>query len=143
MSLSHEYVGLKISAKIKIYIHARAKLLYRVCYEVPCNIQYSRLLQLHTIEAIRESKVKSTPPSTLSHRSPYARAIIAAALVSHTLTYTFPLAQKLRVLSRVQLLYGVRQYAPWCACRSALYNYSPIFGAQLRSWIERPLTVGL
>ena len=32
--------------------------------------------------------------------------------MSHTLTYTFPLAQKLRVLSRVQLLYGVRQYAP-------------------------------
>ena len=37
MSLSHEHVGLKILAKIKIYILSRAKLLLSVWDEIPCR----------------------------------------------------------------------------------------------------------
>ena len=37
MSLSHEHVGLKISAKIKIYPLTRAELLFPLCYEIPCS----------------------------------------------------------------------------------------------------------
>ena len=36
MSLSHEHIGPKISAKIKIYILIRAELLFPLCYEIPC-----------------------------------------------------------------------------------------------------------
>ena len=39
MSLSHEPAGLKILARIKIYILSRAKLLYTVWDEIPCNWQ--------------------------------------------------------------------------------------------------------
>ena len=38
MSLSHEHIGLKILAKIKIYIPTRAELLFPLCYEIPCTI---------------------------------------------------------------------------------------------------------
>ena len=41
MSLSHGHVGLKILAKIKIYIISRAKLLLSVWDEIPC-ISYKR-----------------------------------------------------------------------------------------------------
>ena len=43
MSLSHEQAGLKILAKIKIYILSRAKLLFKVWDEIPYfyNIGYS------------------------------------------------------------------------------------------------------
>ena len=37
MSLSHEHVGLKILAKIKIYTPTRAELLFSLCYEIPCK----------------------------------------------------------------------------------------------------------
>ena len=37
MSLSHEHVGSKISAKNKIDIFSRAKLLSSLCHEVPCK----------------------------------------------------------------------------------------------------------
>ncbi len=37
MGLSHEPVGPKILAKIKIYILTRAELLITLCYEIPCN----------------------------------------------------------------------------------------------------------
>ena len=37
MGLSHEHVGPKILAKIKIYILTRAELLISLCYEIPCN----------------------------------------------------------------------------------------------------------
>ena len=37
MPLSHEHVGPKILAKIKIYILTRAELLFNLCYEIPCN----------------------------------------------------------------------------------------------------------
>ena len=37
MSLSHEHVGLKILAKIKIYILNGAKLLITVWDEIPCR----------------------------------------------------------------------------------------------------------
>jgi hypothetical protein len=37
MGLSHEHVGPKILAKIKIYILTRAELLFPVCYEIPCK----------------------------------------------------------------------------------------------------------
>ena len=79
-----------------------------------CVIPSERVRQSPTVKG-RSIQLYSTQlrAKKASQQSPYARAIIAAAaLVSHTLTYTFPLAQKLRVLSRVQLLYGVRQYAP-------------------------------
>ena len=36
MALSHEHVGIKILAKIRIYILSRAKLLCSVCHEIPC-----------------------------------------------------------------------------------------------------------
>ena len=36
MSPSDEHVGLKILAKIKIYILTRAQLLFHLCYEIPC-----------------------------------------------------------------------------------------------------------
>ena len=36
MGLSHEHVGPKILAKIKIYILTRAELLFHLCYEIPC-----------------------------------------------------------------------------------------------------------
>ena len=37
MSLSHKHIGLKVLAKIKIYILSRAKLLITVWDEIPCN----------------------------------------------------------------------------------------------------------
>jgi hypothetical protein len=36
MALFHEHIGPKISAKIKIYILSRAKLLCSLCHEIPC-----------------------------------------------------------------------------------------------------------
>ena len=39
MSLSHEHIGPKISAKIKIYILNRSELLFPLCYEIPCKRQ--------------------------------------------------------------------------------------------------------
>ena len=39
MAQSHEHIGPKISAKIKIYILSRAKLLCSLCYEIPCTMQ--------------------------------------------------------------------------------------------------------
>jgi len=37
MGLTNEDVGLKILAKIKIYVLTRAELLFQVCYEIPCS----------------------------------------------------------------------------------------------------------
>ena len=37
MPLSHEHIGSKILAKIRIYILTRAELLCRLCYEIPCT----------------------------------------------------------------------------------------------------------
>ena len=37
MALTNENVGPKIIAKIKIYVPTRAKLLFKVCYEIPCT----------------------------------------------------------------------------------------------------------
>ena len=45
MSLSHEHVGLKISAKIKIYPLTRAELLFPLCYEIPCILQWKKSLE--------------------------------------------------------------------------------------------------
>ena len=39
MPLSHDRVGSKIVAKIKIYILTRAELLINLCYEIPCIMQ--------------------------------------------------------------------------------------------------------
>ena len=41
MVLSHEDVGLKILAKIKIYLLTRAELLCSLCNEIPCT-SYNR-----------------------------------------------------------------------------------------------------
>ena len=72
MLLSHEHVGSKISAKIKIYIFTRAELLIALCYETPCktwiqissqnwnsfssNICHHRMIQITPI--ISRSKTK-------------------------------------------------------------------------------------
>ena len=40
MTLSHEHVGSKIVAKIKISILTRAELLFTLCYEIPCTFYY-------------------------------------------------------------------------------------------------------
>ena len=40
MGLSHEHVGPKILAKIKICILTRAELLFNLCYEIPCNTKF-------------------------------------------------------------------------------------------------------
>ena len=37
MPLSHEHVGSKILAKIKMYTLTRAELLFNLCYEIPCR----------------------------------------------------------------------------------------------------------
>ena len=42
MSQSHEHVGIKISAKIKIYILSRAKSLCSLCHEIPCNVYLTK-----------------------------------------------------------------------------------------------------
>ena len=36
MGLTNEHVGPKILEKIKIYVLARAELLFNLCYEIPC-----------------------------------------------------------------------------------------------------------
>ena len=40
MPLSHEHIGSKIPAKIQIYTLTRAKLLFPLCYEIPCKRRY-------------------------------------------------------------------------------------------------------
>ena len=42
MAQSHEHVGIKISAKIKIYILSRAKSLCSLCHEIPCNVYLTK-----------------------------------------------------------------------------------------------------
>ena len=42
MPLSHEHVGSKILAKIKMYTLTRAELLFNLCYEIPCMINIDR-----------------------------------------------------------------------------------------------------
>ena len=39
MGLTNELVGSKIVAKIKIYVLARAELLFNLCYEIPCSLK--------------------------------------------------------------------------------------------------------
>ena len=44
MGLTSEHVGPKIVAKIKIYVLTRAKLLFNLCYEIPCSkVEFIRL----------------------------------------------------------------------------------------------------
>ena len=40
MGVTNEHVEPKILAKIKIYVLTRAKLLFNLCYEIPCTITY-------------------------------------------------------------------------------------------------------
>jgi hypothetical protein len=47
MALPHEHVGSKILAKIKIYILARAELLFNLCYEIPCTIKFPNFSLYH------------------------------------------------------------------------------------------------
>ena len=44
MPLSHEHVGSKILAKIKMYTLTRAVLLFNLCYEIPCTSSCKRSL---------------------------------------------------------------------------------------------------
>ena len=49
MSLSHEHVGSKILAKIKIYSLSRAELLCTVCNEIPCKYLYFSIKNEHDL----------------------------------------------------------------------------------------------
>jgi hypothetical protein len=48
MGLSHEHIGPKILAKIKIYVLTRAELLFPLCYEIPCRttLEVSKLIEI-------------------------------------------------------------------------------------------------
>ena len=53
MGLSNKQVGLKLLAKIQIYILTRAELLFTLCSEIPCNCKkwwYSKIaiIQVYT-----------------------------------------------------------------------------------------------
>ena len=52
MPLSHEHVGSKILARIKIYILTRAELLFNLCYEIPCMYCNFIVLGILSIMAI-------------------------------------------------------------------------------------------
>ena len=41
MSLSHEHIQPKTSAKIEIYTLSRAELLCSICYKIPCTYTYT------------------------------------------------------------------------------------------------------
>ena len=49
MPLSHEHVGSKIVAKIKIYISTRAELLFNLCYEIPCKVKFKKRIVFHGV----------------------------------------------------------------------------------------------
>ena len=53
MSPSHEHVGHKILTKIKIYVLTRAKLLFPLCYEIPCTSEHFFLQLLWLLETRR------------------------------------------------------------------------------------------
>ena len=46
MGLTYEHVGPKILAKIKMYVLTRAELLFKYCYEIPCNSLSIHLAEL-------------------------------------------------------------------------------------------------
>ena len=52
MALSHEDVGLKILAKIKIYLLTRAELLCSLCNELPCKYGFSTLTTFLLLEVL-------------------------------------------------------------------------------------------
>ena len=58
MGLSHEHVGPKILAKIKIYILTRAELLFSLCYEIPCNWNESIISLLYPFDHCVSHKLK-------------------------------------------------------------------------------------
>ena len=62
MPLSHEHVGSRILEKIKIYILARAELLFNLCYEIPCssNPNFKSDIQVHSTRVFKPefSKIK-------------------------------------------------------------------------------------
>ena len=69
MPLSHEHVGSKILANIKMYTLTRAELLFNLCYEIPCST-YTALLSLlvtyfNRTNISNEVKEKPTYPVTL------------------------------------------------------------------------------
>ena len=69
MPLSHEYVGSRILANIKMYTLTRAELLFNLCYEIPCST-YTALLSLlvtyfNRTNISNEVKEKPTYPVTL------------------------------------------------------------------------------
>ena len=39
MCLSHEHLGHKILAKVKIYNLTKAELLFPLCHEIPCGLK--------------------------------------------------------------------------------------------------------
>ena len=47
MPLSHKHVGSKILPKIKMYTLTRAKLLFTLCYEIPCMLGLKLLSSIH------------------------------------------------------------------------------------------------
>ena len=48
MALSHELVGPKTAANIKVYILTRSELLCSLCYEIPCILSAAIICKSHT-----------------------------------------------------------------------------------------------
>ena len=69
MSLSHEHVGLKILAKIKINTLTRAELLFPLCYEIPCNREKERFF-LHISALAFKNGLKAILLGYLTNQSP-------------------------------------------------------------------------
>ena len=61
MVLTNENVGPKILAKIKIYVLTRAELLFKVCYEIPCNRVNKSKYSLFTYWMIIHIRLTNTP----------------------------------------------------------------------------------
>jgi hypothetical protein len=57
MALSHEHVGSKILAKIKIYILSRAELLCTLCNEIPCIRKCLYFADLTTFQILGRAEI--------------------------------------------------------------------------------------
>ena len=60
MPLSHEHVGSKILAKIKIYVLTRAELLFNLCYEIPCSHWRGFLTFIQISHAVQGVQINRT-----------------------------------------------------------------------------------
>ena len=86
MALSHEHVGPKISAKIKVYILSRAKLLCSLCHEIPCIKNLCVFVKTKYVNCIKITH-QCNFSSTISWNffGTFLVCIIFAILALHTL----------------------------------------------------------